>query len=509
MKKILTIFSLLLITSISFAQINSLYFNKNIFQSTELNPARQNTCRVYIGLPALSSLYLNLNHTGFAYSDIFIDNETELLWNVEGLYNTLDPKNHLFVQNKTNLLFFSFVVRDFYITFDANLNLQQNFTYPKSLMDIKDGNYFEDGRYISFTGLNEDFTLYNSYSIGVSKEVAPGLLIGGKFKLLKGLVNVYTKQFMFDWKVSTADEDIYDYIFTTSFDIRASAPFNIFTPEYDDDGNIVGASTGSDAYFDALQDKPVGDLVKEALLPNNNGFAFDFGAIYNLNDKFEFSASIIDLGFINWKSHPMIVSTEKSDFEFAGFDAAKYINNISIATSLQDSTIRDSIINMVITDFVDTLILLSNPTFDSTAYKKNLNAHMHFGVAYSPTDAISLGFLYNGYFYNKELFSTYMLSSTFMFWKGWSYTLSYTMMKKSMNNLGMGFSYKIGFFQMYLLMENISVPSLAARYGIFPEKPYNEGIATKWVKNTQNLNLHFGINFVFGCKNKQDFGVLD
>jgi len=73
----------------------------------------------------------------------------------------------------------------------------------------------------------------------------------------------------------------------------------------------------------------------------------------------------------------------------------------------------------------------------------------------------------------------------------------------------MGVSFKFVGFQTYLFLDNISIPTFAARYTAYPDKPYNEGIATKWIKSTRMLNLHFGINFMIGCKKQKDYGLID
>lgn len=517
MKKILSLLAFSIITfSTVWGQINTLYFNKNVYQSTELNPARQHNCRFAFGLPAMSSIYLNTRHTGFSYADLFYEDATKpdtarFVPNIDGVYKTMGNLNYVFLHNKTSLGYVAFWIRDFYITFDVNLNVQQNLTYPKAIFSLKDGNYFTDGRYISLTGFSEDLNIYTEYALGVSKEVSPGLVIGGKLKLLKGISNFTTKKFQFDWHVMTEDTAIYDYRFNSSFEFRASSPIKI-APEYDADGNIIGIIDNADQYSTDLNTLiDAGDYmgVKKFLKPKNTGLAVDLGVIYKPSEKFELSASVVDLGFISWKTNPMIIKTDASEFTYSGFDLGKYIGDISIAKSLMDGETRDSILGLVQSDMLDTLISLSNPSFDSTKYINKLNTQLHFGGAYTPTDWVSLGFLYNGYFYHKKLISSYSLISTLTFWRGWSYTVSYTMFKHSFNNLGMGLSYKIGPFQTYLLMDNLSIPTLGARYGLNDEKPYDQGIASKWVKNTQMLNFQFGINFMFGCRDRRDFGVID
>ena len=519
MKKIFTLIAFLIITvTVTWGQINTLYFNKNIYQSTDLNPARQHDCRFSFGLPALSSIYLNTKHTGFAFSDIVNEDETKpyserFVFDIEGMYETMGDLNYVFLHNKTTLGYVAFWVRDFHVTLGADLNIQQNITYPKSMFLLKDGNYFEDEeKYISFTGFAEDFNVYTAYAVGVSKEVAPGLTIGGKIKLLKGIANFTTENFQFDWHVATEDTAIYDYSFNTAFEFRASTPFKI-VPSYNAEGIVSGVDEFSEQYINEIEALiDAGDymgLTKSVKL-QNTGFGIDFGVIYKPNDMFELSASVLDFGFINWKTNPMIIKTAESEFIYSGFDLAKYIGGFKDAiTMASNPEIQDSIINQITTDMLDTLIFLSKPSFDSTKYRTNLNTRLHFGAAFTPADWVTIGVLYNGYFYHKKLISSYTASTTLMFWKGWSYSLSYTMFKHSFNNVGMGVSYKIGPFQTYILMNNLSVPMLGARFGLNPEKPYNEGIATNWVKGTQMFDFQFGINFMFGCRDRRDFGVLD
>ncbi len=510
MKKILGI---LIITIISFSsvwgQINTLYFNKNINQSTLLNPARQNTCKFAFGLPVISSTYVDIKHTGFRYSDLYFEDPTKpynsrFVLDIENFYNNLDDDNYLFFNNHLNLLNFAFKIRDFQVTFDANLNVEQNFVYPKSIFSIKDGLYFEDkSKYFTISGLAEDLNTYISYSVGLSKEVLPGLTIGGKAKLLKGISNITTNDFQMDLHIATEEDAIYDYTIDTKFDINTSTPAKIY-PTYDANGRINGMDIDTNRYKEKLLENP-----QDIFLTKNTGFAFDLGFIYQLNKKVEISASILDLGFIKWKNHPLQTTTEQSSFTYSGFDLGKYVKDLGIVNSLNNKEKRDSILKEVQEDMLDTLIALSNPTFDSVSYKTNLNARINAGVAFMPTNWATIGFLYSGYKYREKLFSSYTFSGSVMFWRGWSYTVSYTMFKKSMNNLGMGLSLKIGPVQTYLQMSNIAVPLLGARYLVYPNKPYNEGVATNWVKNSQKLNLHFGINFIFGCKESIDYGIID
>lgn len=48
------------------------------------------------------------------------------------------------------------------------------------------------------------------------------------------------------------------------------------------------------------------------------GFAVDLGAVYKINDDFSVSASVLDLGFINW-SNDMLAENQSETFVFNGF----------------------------------------------------------------------------------------------------------------------------------------------------------------------------------------------
>ena len=56
---------------------------------------------------------------------------------------------------------------------------------------------------------------------------------------------------------------------------------------------------------------------------NGSGFAIDLGAVYQLNDDWSLSASIIDLGFINWKNS--MLATTNGDKTFT---TDEYIFNV-------------------------------------------------------------------------------------------------------------------------------------------------------------------------------------
>ena len=514
MKKILLSNLILIIiiifgSSIVSGQDQTIYSMRHLRQSISDNPARQHPCRVYVGLPGISSEYLNIENTGFTYNDF---NFTEIPGapdtanyrvDYENFYNALRPVNHFNFENQINLLEVGFVVRDYHITLGASNKIVQRFSYPQSMFDIKDGTYYEDGHPLSFTNIGEDFTVYNEFKLGVSKEIIPGLVVGMTLKYLVGLVNFHTKTFNLDWYTSTSDTSNYHYTINTQFDFRSSSPV-IWEPIFDEQGLPTGIESpyplDDPKELKTFMQESLKDSLKSYLFPKNRGLGIDLGVVYKINKSFTVSASVIDLGYIKWKNNAKIISTENSDFIFEGLDPAKYINTYGIAMSIKDKDIRDSIIGNFQNDIIDTLMALSNPEIKNEAYKTRLNTKIYLGANYSPTEWFDVGLLYRAYFYKTKMHNALTLSANANFWKGWSFALSYTMQNYSYNNIGIGMAYKVGPMQLYLVTDNIALPVFATNKMDF---------ANKWMKGTKQYTMHFGFNLYFGCKDKRDFGLID
>ncbi len=510
MRKILIIITVImafLVPKIK-AQTDYVLYFMHLPQATDLNPARQNSCSFYLGLPGISSISSTYFHRGIRYIDAFdyqhaIVNNTDTIFpiDVENLYNRADPMNYLFIQNKINLLNFAFWVHDWYFTFDIYHNNNFAFTYPKSIFLLKDGNYFNDpNQYISLSGLGLDLNIYNSLSLGASKEITEGLIVGGKIKFLQGFANIYTKKLNLDWHVNptndpNSDWSAYDWIFNTDLDLRTSIP----------------KFTKLDLGLSSMDFTPdIGQMLSTFVNTSlkNRGLGIDLGAIYNYKD-YEFSASIVDLGFIKWNVNDTIYKVDNGQFVFPGIDLARYITNYGVAKSLKNSAIRDSIISVAKRDIIDTIKQQLNLQKEAKSYYTGINTKINIAAAYSPKDWLKLGFLYHAYFFHNKPLSSYTLSANVNFWYGWNVALSYTMFRRSFNNIGLGLSYRLGPLQMYLNMDNIAPYALGLRYLTAYDKPYDQGLATKWVKSSKMFIFHFGLNFVFGCKDNRNLGLLD
>lgn len=479
---------IVLLSFSSLAQFNTNYWMKNLPQSINYNPAKRTECKFYLDLPVLPNFSVNFFNSGFTFNDVFKAHPEiadTFVIDLDGIENALKNKNNINLETEFSLINLGFSINnDMFFTFGINYKVSENFQFPKSLLEIRHGNYREDETPLSFD-FGQNLNVYREIALGYSYNVMPELTVGGRLKYLQGMVNINTKSMKIDWYTETHADSMYEWTFDSDFEINASVPID-WEVQYDENGDFESFEFDS-TYFDNFSNYS-GDL----FFPKNSGIAIDLGAEYRLMDRFTFSASLIDLGFISWKTNPAIL-TQNAEFRFDGIDISEFINGLDDVQNDQDDLgqqIQD--------DILDTLLHVFNPEIEELKYKSRLNSKIYLGANAALTDWLDFGFLYKGLFFKKNLYSSYTLSANTHFLKGWSYSLSYSLMDGLANNIGMGLSYKVGPFQVYMITDNISVPFWALN---------GSEIADKWIRNTKRFGFAFGANIII-CKENHDIGLM-
>ena len=402
--------------------------------------------KINIGLPIISSDYFNVSNSGFKYSDLIKhrSQDDSLVVDYNNMLSKLKKNNYLTLATQIDLLSFGFAVKKNYFSFNMTEKVDLRFSYPKSFMEFIDkGNGGLLGQQVNFNlGINA--THYREYGFGYSRKINDKLTIGGKFKYLYGMENVSTEKS--DVSLTTNPND---------FAITAKANIKI---------NTSGLDTGSFNNF---------NVSNYAFKKKNNGMGIDLGAVYKYNDKFTFSASVIDLGFIKWQQS---VTTYQSanpnaNFNFQGLDVNQLIKTDS--TNNLSKTVTDSLKK---TFKIDTV---------HKTYTTRLTSKIYLSAKYNLTEKINVGILFYGEIFDQTLHPGVALSYNQRVGRWLGFSLSYSMYNRSYNNIGLGLSHNLGPVQIYIVSDNV----LGA---IFPQ-------------NTKNINLRTGINLTFGrIKNDKD-----
>ena len=299
---------------------------------------------------------------------------------------------------------------------------------------------------------------YQEFAVGYQWNVNEKLSLGGRAKLLFGVIGVTTD--VCDAKLFT-DPDSYALRLQENIGVRAAMPNAVYVNEA---GELKGDGPFS-----------FGELFR------NPGFGIDFGAEYRFNDQFSAVAAVHDLGFIHWGKNNISMKGkvneagqfyDNGDFLFNGMD----IDQMQLVFS--DEAYRKEFLDTLRQYFklefaplekyntmLNTNVLLRG-NYDLDAHNRfSLQAQGRFlGSGFRPAMTLA----YNGYFYDKL-----------------DVCVTYTMMPHSYDNIGLGIAGRLWkTCQIYLTTNNV--------IGFF--NPLN----------TSGLDVRMGIVFVLRPEDKNN-----
>jgi hypothetical protein len=320
MKKIVFYF-LFLSCYTSWAQSEmTLPFYNSIAQSSLANVSNTSGNRVVIGLPMISSGFVNFYTTGFSYRSLISksDNTTAQL-SVNSFINKLKQKNHVGLDLSTDLFSIQLALAKFNVGFSISEKINFRVTYPGDLLKLVwfgNASYFDQA--LSIGGFGFNLNHYREYAINANKTFGK-LTIGARGKLLFGKFNIYTKTAQIDL---TTSSDFYALNIATALDVRTSGFPN----------ELPGAG------FEPLQ------FTKSYLFSGQNkGTAWDLAAAYKFNDKFDLSAGINNIGYIHWSNNVNNLVSESNEFSFNGVK----LNGIASGDSFTTKFVLDSLKNLL------------------------------------------------------------------------------------------------------------------------------------------------------------------
>ena len=417
-------------------------------ESNFLNPAVQSDCKWFVGLPILSSIHLNYANSVFTYHQL-VDNTSDSTFylDIDRVVDRAGRRSLIGTEFHTTLLALGYHYREYYINFSIIEKNNLPFTLSQDMLTLVwNGNAPFEGEEANLKGTSTYATHYREYALGVSKENDMGNFFGIKAKLLFGKINYAVPKM--DVGLYT-DENTFDLALDADVRMNVSGPFNIRVTN--------GAGDNFLGNIDVSLDDGV--EISEILLNRKNwGFAFDAGFIYQYNSNLTFSGSILDVGFIWWRSHMSNLSAQ-NQYVYRG--ALVHGGNI-------DQSVLDSIDYTITNDRYFTLL----PT------------KMYLGAEY----------ILNEKFAGRALVSTIIYRTKFT--PALTFTLEYnplgnlhiiggySLFYRSFNNFGFGFSLGRGPVQFYAISDNV--------LGII--RPLD----------TRNINLRFGLNINLGCEEKED-----
>ena len=434
MKKIVfIIFVLALMMGMNAAkaqQVSPVDFMKMNPYQMKSNPAAKLPYESVMSI-AIGNTNLSLQHTGLRY-DNFFDFDAQgvpTTLNLRKLANGLNESNFLGINSETQLFTLYRSIGNGMLTFDWGVKVRGDLRFSDDLFKLLaycNSVFVGEGNPAN-VDVNLNLNAYREFAVGYQHNINEKLSIGGRAKLLFGLANLATSNA--NVKLFT-DPDSYALRIMENVGVMASLP-RVFTLE-----NGVLNANGGFIWSDLFR---------------NVGFGMDLGVEYRFNEHFGVMAAVNDLGFIRWKLNNVKL---ESKIEDAGqfYDDGSFLFNGLDTDQLQ----------LIISDeyyrerFLDTLkqyfpMELTN----ADKYTTGLNTNVLLRGYYDIDGKNRFTLQAQGMFYNSGFRPAVTLAYSGSFFKKIDVCASYTVMKDSYDNIGLGLAFNLGVFHIYAASNNV------------------------------------------------------
>lgn len=443
MKYFYSIISLFLLCtgSVVAQQEITLQLMNNVFQSTHTNPAIIPRNKANITL--LSSYHIDVKNTGFSYNQLLaqVEEGTEpgqRILNLESMLKNLKlgRKNYMNAGGSVDLLAIGFKAGKNRFSLNITEKFQSRLYYNDGLFrTFVYGNSPEET--INLNGYSLDALHYRELGLGYNRKILADekLVVGGRLKVLSGMANVHTQQS--EISISTGNE-------AEMYALTANADISVQT------AGLGLLEEGEVSYF---------------INTNNLGFGADLGATYQLDTKLSFAASLVNLGFINWK-HDVQNYHSQGTFTFRGVDDDDVLTTGEFDVDLAQLT--DSIANIF--EFEE----------NDQSYRTGLPAQMYLSSYYQLALRTTASATLYSDFIGKGAFRRGLALGIRQNVGKWlQASATYSMQARSYNNLGFGLALSSGGggLQLYMVSDNI--------------------LAAMNVGSAKLTNIRTGFNFVF------------
>lgn len=292
--------------------INSAYFTEDYKFRHMLNPAFGNE-QNYVSIPALGNISVN-THGNFGYRDVIMSNPMYPSLSDKKMTTFLNPyisaedalsgfstgNNRITGDVSMTILSAGFKAFGGYNTIEINSRTTTGVSLPYELFEFakNTGNHSYD-----IGDINAHAQSFAEIAFGHSRQINDKLRLGAKLKVLVGLGRADVK--MRNMKADLTAEDKWTITGEATADVSMKG-FSYVSEEKK--YNIEGSGTYERVNNVDLDGVGVGGF----------GMAVDLGGVYEINEDWTVSASVLDLGFISW-TNDMLAENRSKSFVFNGF----------------------------------------------------------------------------------------------------------------------------------------------------------------------------------------------
>lgn len=493
MKRFLINFAIFLAALTSYGQQDLVLHQMSaVPQSMFVNPSNAPGNRLNIGIPMISSIYFRHQNTIFNPYHLFTNDGNSVTFRTQNYLDQIRKRNYIGFENDFELFsigaivgeknYFSFGIQE---KFDFRLDLPGDmlrfpFTGNASFDELENGT-------LDFSDFRITLSHYREFGFGWQRQINDKWKVGGKLKYLYGLENVDTKASSLKWHTN---EDTWDWSFTGEMDVYSSGIWQL--------------TDSLDENIDLEEE----DISSYLLKRKNKGLGMDLGATYALNDKLELTGSVIDLGFISWKSYNKNFNSTNGEFAFTGVELTE--NIVTSGSSASDS------LETSLEELQDDLESEFSYEEDESSYKTSLITRLYLGANYklyeNDRSSGTAGLLLHGELYKGVMRPTATISYSQRLKKWLSATAAYSVVDRDFRNLGLGLSLNAGAFQFYAVTDNVMAGVINKASFIDEGETSNDAEdAIMYPAFSRNMHVRTGFNLTLGRKplDTDEDGVLD
>ena len=426
------------LSSIAQSQFMLYQMNNRLPQSGHVNPSFFPDYKITVGLPFVSTTYLSLNTGKLTFNNAFTrSSDDSLRFNPTNLASKLDKSNRLEVNGNTQLFQFGIRVNRNFFTLTLSERVDGGIVYPGSLVKfLGTGTGQTPGEVFAFENLGMQTHWYQEMALGYGRQVSDRFGFGVRAKLLSGVAGLNIDNVS---GVLISDVDSL-YINTSAIDMHTS-------------GTEIFENTDFDKVFNT------------ATAFKNIGYALDIGFNFEVINNLVLSASLTDLGVINWKNNTKLFTIDEVSYSFKGenfLDVVSGNNNFDAFGQIADTL----------------QVLYEVDTIENISYKTPLTSKFYAGANYNLGKMHSFGFLFYGDVFKGTFNPGVGLSYNLTIGHIWSIGVSASYRNKSFENFGVGTTITLGPIQVYALSENL--------------------MAIAQIADANYVDARVGINLVFG-----------
>lgn len=351
----------------------------------------------YIGVPLLSNIRANGNSQGFKLNNLGVESLCNFTIDNDLARREVSDMNTYRLDSQVDLLYGGIAAKSGFFSFNFSERIVGETWMPRDVFrryaDEDQGDDI-DGRWYNLQYLGGEAMHFKEFGIGYSTRNRNGLNWGARLKFLLGHEAITTEN-----EGLVLMETEYGDLTTEGYFAAMTAGFRHFSDE-----------------------EPLFRLFSA----KNAGVALDAGVHYKYNDRWDFSASVRDLGGITWRR---------------GLNYGTLSGNF-----------------MSLREEVDTLYnrLVNTPAETTMSFRTTLPTRVMGGARYTFKNQHAINGLATARFYDMETELGVSLGYTLPVTSWLQGTVNYSMYNKTYNNIGAGLAMEFGNVQVYVASDNVA-----------------------------------------------------